>query len=252
MALGVRLPDEGLRPLTRYAARHEGWSSAPAPCAARSPASAPSRAVDPARFAKGAAHSPQLGNKLWRKPRLTCSDGGDSIQPTSGSFRSDRPRHGFGCAGVGPDHRWKAPRVQRTSGFFAEARGKRPWPRMCPRKRHVPAPALRARRKTVRTSRRRPRASGPSRARGICPSRGQGSRGEVVSGTAPDGAGAGHTGLSSRRGHGLMTRGVRADRVGVALPPFVPARVAGSEPSVAKAAGVSRWIRASARPAPGP
>jgi hypothetical protein len=58
-------------------------------------------------------------------------------------------------------------------------------PRMCPRKRHVSAPALRARRKTAWTPRRRPRASGPSRARGICPSRGQMSRGEVVSGTAP-------------------------------------------------------------------
>jgi len=77
--------------------------------------------------------------------------------------------------------------VQRTSGFFAEAREKRPWPRMCPRKRHVsrggvPCPSQDG-------SPEGP-AGGLAQAgrRGSVssyPSRGWGSRGGIVSGSAP-------------------------------------------------------------------
>jgi hypothetical protein len=42
-------------------------------------------------------------------------------------------------------------------------------------------------------------------------------RGGIVTGNALSGALTGNAGLSSRRCHGLTTRGVRADRVGVAL-----------------------------------
>jgi len=46
-----------------------------------------------------------------------------------------------------PVHRRKAPRVQRTSVFFAEERAMRPWPRVCPRKRHMASGGLRVFRK---------------------------------------------------------------------------------------------------------
>jgi len=63
---------------------------------------APSRAADPARLQEASTISPQVGNNLWRTP----------VPERTRSVRTV--------------HRWKAPRAQQTSLFFAEGRAKRP------------------------------------------------------------------------------------------------------------------------------
>jgi len=147
--------------------------------------------------------------------------------PVTGRTRSVRTAHDGASAAsrVVPAHRRKAPRVQRTSDFFAEARGKRPWPRMCPRKRHVssggvPCPSQDEAPEGPPQAAPRKRAVEGPRAPTL---RGGGAR--VVGSSAASllhRRDAGHVGLSSRRGHGLTTRGVRVDRVGVALSPVSP------------------------------
>jgi len=177
--------DGGLRPPSWYAvSRHEGGGCASALCATRSPDRGPVKGCGSSEIVKGVEYSPQVGNNLWRTP---VKLGGLPLVP--GRTCSVRAARGGANAssGVVPVHRWKAPRVQRTSGFFAEAREKRPWPRMCPRKRHVsrggvPCPSQGG-------SPEGP-AGGLAQAgrRGSVssyPSRGWGSRGGIVSGTAP-------------------------------------------------------------------
>jgi hypothetical protein len=139
----------------------------------------------------------------------------DKPGPRAGSFRPDCYRRGFGrveaVAQAWLVHRWKAPRAQPTSLFFAEGRVKRP------------------------SACRRPRESGSSRARALLPFAGWGVRGGIVI----------HAGVFSRRGNGLTTRGVRADRVGVVLPHGRPQGCARGI-----AVGVAPVLRHLAHPAP--
>jgi hypothetical protein len=90
---------------------------------------------------------------------------------------------------------------------------------MCPRKRHIARrPSVSIARQASESRRRRLRASGSSRVREPMPFAGAGlARWDRRRCSTPRGAAPGSAGVSIRRCHGLTTRGVRADRVGVAL-----------------------------------
>jgi hypothetical protein len=132
--------------------------------------------------------------------------------------------------------------VQRSSVFFAEDRGMRPWaPDVSAQATHrEQRPSVHVARRGVGGSCRRPtRAGGSSRVRELLPFAGVGLvRWDRHRCRSLTGAASGNVGVSSRRCHGLTTRGVRADRVGVELSPGCPQGRTGAS----AAAGASRTV----------
>jgi len=167
-------------------------------------------------IAKGVEYFPQVGNNLWKSPG-----------PRAGSSRSDRWQARLRpCPKAMPETRRRRfidGRHLGCGGSRPSSRkdGRRgPGSRVCPRKRHIASSSPPC---TPRGVRRRAAAGGSARAvssgarellpfAGVELARWDRHRASFLTGQCPT-----HAGLSSRRRHGLTTRGVRADRVGVAF-----------------------------------
>jgi len=207
-----------------------GAGSASAGCATRSRARCPSKAAGSTEIAKGVGSCPQVGNRLWTT-MVSPVPGG--VRPISGAWGSApmpdrqyarlRPRRRRR-----PAHRWKAPRASPDPALLRGRAGEAalaPAASAQATPRGPRAPALRGGgARGVRSSRRCSRTRAAPR----------------------------DVGVSSRRRSGLMTRGARADRVGVKLSPGRPQGRSGAPPGRLQGRSGARGAGCASRPAPDP